>query len=168
MGRLMVAVSRLYTDTNVFIALGEGSDEISTLLFQLVDRQMPGQSSLFTSELTLAELLVLPHRQHKDELIKLYDNWVRASPWLNVGPVSRDVLWHASRIRAGYASIKLPDAIHVAFGFGCSHFLTGDRRLPNELELPSERQELESGPIRLKALVLDKATVAGVLAERQP
>lgn len=165
----MPAVSRLYLDTNIFIALGEGSDDISTVLYELIGRQVPDEDFLFTSELSLAELLVQPYRQKNDELVSLYDNWIRPGSWLTVGPVDRSVLWYAAQVRVQYNSIKLPDAIHLstAIGFECTHFLTGDKRIPDEIELWHERWGMVRGPSRLSVIRLSVDMVRELVAERR-
>lgn len=140
----MEVVGRLYLDTNIFIRLGEGADDaVSRLLRDLiVSQEENGETFLCTSELTLAELLVHPYRNSDDRLIQLYDNWLTpGSTWLEVGPVARETLWYAAVLRNQYQAVKLPDAIHLstAIGFECSHFLTGDQKLPAEVALRHSR-----------------------------
>src|SRR6185312_2986825 len=154
------SVRRLYLDTNVFIAMAEGEDRLSSILYEMVGTQEPDEPFLYTSELSLAELIALPYRHSNDALIQLYDDWITDGGWLSVGPVARSVLWHAALIRSQYASIKLPDAIHLstAIGFECAHFLTGDQRLPKNIELFHERWGIRNGPIQLEVLTLTNET----------
>ncbi|MBO6724924.1 MAG: PIN domain-containing protein [Rhizobiaceae bacterium] len=143
---------RLYFDTNVIISLGEGTDEIAGLLTELFGKQVPSEMPfLCTSELTLAEVLVKPYRERDDHLIRQYESWLVTGDMIEVGPVHRSVLQYAAVLRSQYRSIKLPDAIHVstAIGFGCSHFLTGDLGLPDEIELFHEREGVRKGPAKL-------------------
>ncbi|WP_048645353.1 type II toxin-antitoxin system VapC family toxin [Nitratireductor soli] len=139
----MEAIKRLYLDTNVFIELGEGEDARQQLLYDIVASQAAGEPLfLCTCELTLAELLVRPYRDRNDQLIELYDNWIfRGNTWLDVGPVTRDVLWAAALVRRQYPGVKLPDAIHIsaAFGFQCSHFLTADLKVPETIQITNDR-----------------------------
>ena len=141
-------VERLYLDSNVLISLGEGRDEIAFLLTELAIGQKPSQRSfLCTSELTLAEVLVKPYRDEDERLIRRYENWIVPGGFLDVGRVDSSVLRDAAALRANYRSIKLPDAIHLstAMEFGCSHFLTGDTRIPVRIELPRARQGTSYG-----------------------
>ena len=150
-----MAVGRLYLDTNIFIALKEGGGPVATLLVELVAAVKPGQLPfLFTSELTLAELLPKPYAERRDDLIDQYDNWILPSGWLNVGPVSRDVLWYAAVLRSQHRSIKLPDAIHVstAFGFECTHLLTADTDLSGKIELHHSRFGVTRGHLAVEVL----------------
>ena len=137
--------SRIYLDTNIFIALKETGGEIGLKLVDVLGAVPLGpQTVLATSELTLAELLTKPYADKRDDLIAQYDNWILASSWLEVGPVSRDVLWYAAVLRSHYKSLKLPDAIHVstAIGLGCSHFLTTDAGIRDTYELLHARYGL--------------------------
>src|SRR3972149_5254182 len=142
MGRLM-AVSRLYVDANVYIRLFEGTDELSRVLSELFSIDRNSEPYLATSELTLAEVLVLPTRRKDVQLISLYENWTIWNSYIEVGPIVRDVLRCAAILRASYLSLKLPDAIHLATALlmRCSHFLTADERLGGEYEMLVGRNE---------------------------
>ena len=84
-----------------------------------------------TSELSLAELLVKPLELRRSDLADTYRNWVVDSDFLDVLPVSREILQQAAHLRAADKALKLPDAIHVAAAqrAGCTHFLSRDKRL---------------------------------------
>ena len=119
---------RIYLDTNIYIQAFEGGNSRLIELF-CAEPDIEG-AFLFTSELTLAELLVLPYRQSNDALISKYNNWTTNSDVLGVGPLDREVLQYAALLRSQYTWLKLPDAIHVssAIGFECSHFLSSDKQ----------------------------------------
>lgn len=163
----MASIERLYLDTNVFIAMAEGIDDLSTQLYEFTGNQSRERPFFCTSELSLAELLVQPYRDENEPLIQLYDNWMHSSAWLEVRQVDRAVLRHAAIVRQQYRSIKLPDAIHIstAIGMGCTHFMSGDLRLPTKISLSLSRRGAESAPATLKVLPLDLDTVAGINGE---
>jgi predicted nucleic acid-binding protein len=124
---------------------------------------------LCTSELSLAELLVRPYREKNETLIQLYDNLIqRQNPWLEVGPVDHQTLWYAAVLRAGYPSIKLPDAIHLttAIGFSCSHFLTADARIRGPVELLHEREGRFRGSASLEVLRPDASVLKSIIESR--
>jgi predicted nucleic acid-binding protein len=154
MGRLMVAVSRLYVDTNIFIRLFEHNDELSRALTALFTAQRSGRPFLATSELTLAELLVTPFKEGNDVLIEDYDAWMISNSQLEVSPVVRPVLWYAAILRSQYAALRTPDAIHVspAMRTQCSHFLTADKRLTNRYELAPHRYGMVKGPLAVEVV----------------
>lgn len=166
----MPDVRRLYLDTNIFIALGEGGGDLGRLLIELIAQQMPNEPLfLCTSELALAELLVRPYRTGDAGLIQLYDNWiVQGSSWLDVGPVTRDVLWSAALIRQDQTAIKLPDAIHIAtaIGFECSHLLTADTGIPKTIRIEHERWGWKRVSAPLHTLRPDEDTLRSIISGR--
>ncbi len=148
-------ITRLYLDANILILLGEGKDERASLLTELaVGQETSSTPFLCTSELTLAELLVKPYREQDDRLIQQYENWMTPGGFMEIGPVHSSALRYAAVLRSQYGSIKLPDAIHLstAIGFGCSHFLSGDTRIPDRIELFHTRWGLTRGPSILDVL----------------
>lgn len=124
---------RIYLDTNFFIAMLEPADEALaaqlTRLYSLNDGSI--EPFLATSELTLAELLVGPYKGNNGHLIRTYENMFTPGGVLEVGPIDRNVLKQAARLRALQPQLKLPDAIHIATAQAhqCSHFLTYDLRV---------------------------------------
>jgi predicted nucleic acid-binding protein len=72
---------------------------------------------------------------------------IASSGGFEVQPVSRDVLIEAAGLRAHRASIKLPDAIHIATArmSSCTFFVSDDRRLP----LPADLTLLPVNPFTL-------------------
>ncbi len=164
----MVRIDRLYLDTNIFIALAEGADDLSRALWDIVGIQKPDELFLCTSELTLAELLVRPYRQKDDELLRLYDNWLVSGGLFEVAPIDKPILWGAAIIRAGYSTIRLPDAIHLstALRMGCSHVLSADRGIPDELDIRSRQPGEDAGPARLTTLRPDPSTLETIIRMR--
>lgn len=163
-------VDRLYLDANILIALGESKGEIPDLLTELVAQQKPTPIPfLCTSELTLAEILVLPYRESDDELIERYDGWLTTGSFMEVGPVDRSVLWYAAMLRADYKTIKLPDAIHIstAIGFGCTHMLTADSRLPDTIEMMHHRLGISKGFATLNILRPEAQTLRHIIKEKR-
>jgi predicted nucleic acid-binding protein len=121
---------RVYLDTNVFIYAIEGYPEFVDELNEFFDSIDAGNLRAFTSELTLAEVLVRPLMDGNLEIQTAYQQALQSSEGLEVVPVSREVLIEAARLRA-VVNFRLPDAIHGATAIltGCETFLTNDRRL---------------------------------------
>lgn len=117
---------RIYLDTNALIAIVE-----TGRAFPVIERLLgDDRVGLFTSELTLAEILVVPFRDDDAALIATYQRMAAGSSFLAFVPLTRDVLVSAARLRAGSAA-KTADAIHVATAasLGCRVVLSSDRRL---------------------------------------
>jgi predicted nucleic acid-binding protein len=168
MGALM-ELKRLYLDANILILLGEGKDERASLLTELAAGQEPSSTPfLCTSALTLAELLVKPYRETDDRLIQQYENWMTPGGFMEIGPVHNSALRYAAVLRAQYRSIKLPDAIHLstAIGFGCSHFLSGDTRIPDRIELYHTRWGVTRGPSIVDVLRPDPDVLRNIIRTR--
>lgn len=119
---------RLYLDTNILIALHEGEGPRQRLLEILLVTGFEKGMRFSTSALTFSELLVRPYRDSKLELARTYHALSDGPDWLDVLPVSSDVLDRAALIRSSASSIKLPDAIHLASASqdGCGSFLSAD------------------------------------------
>jgi predicted nucleic acid-binding protein len=126
---------RIYLDTNVFIEAVEGRGALSQLVTSLL-LQTPNRvpQRLMTSEFTLSELLVKPLEMRRDVLVQVYDNWTITNDYLEVVPVTREVLRGAAELRSRDKTLKLPDAIHLstAAGMRCKYFLTQDRRIKGQ------------------------------------
>jgi predicted nucleic acid-binding protein len=123
---------RLYVDSNVFIAMLERSDDLAGLLLRLLSTPgRAGNTHFLTSELTLAEILVLPYRTSNRQLASGYGDWVGGSETVEARAINRSILLSAAELRAAVPSLRLPDAIHLATAkdHHCTRFLTFDKRL---------------------------------------
>ncbi|MGK7894341.1 MAG: type II toxin-antitoxin system VapC family toxin [Xenococcus sp. (in: cyanobacteria)] len=129
--------SRIYVDTVVLIYAVEQAQIYGSLLAELWAKRQAGNLAIFTSELTLMELLVIPIRNSHTFLIEAYERLLR-SPQIQLLPIDQLILREAARLRAIMPSLRTPDAIHVATAMtsGCSQFLTNDRRLRIISDLP--------------------------------
>jgi predicted nucleic acid-binding protein len=126
----------LYLDSNALICALEGDDEELRESFRRLFKTVIF-FQMHTSELSLAELLVDPHRRGDDQLIERYKRLFQTSRngFVKVMPVSTSVLtWAASfrgrQMRFTDYRTKLADSIHAATAYlsGCSHFMTSDHR----------------------------------------
>ncbi len=138
----MDRVGSIYLDTNLFILAFETPGEAAAQATLLLSKGKATSPSRFvTSELTLAELLVMPYRKGNADLAELYYQLFGGDQWFDVRPVTRDILISAARLRAVSPARKLPDAVHVATAIasGCTHFLSSDKGIgpgPTETTLP--------------------------------
>jgi predicted nucleic acid-binding protein len=135
MGSMMT--KRAYFEANIFITAFESNLAVREDARMLLEEAESNQSIVtFTSELTLAEILVKPLRDKNSQLVSKYKEMISNSGLFRVVPISRRVLVRASELRYEYNSLKLPDAIHVATAqlSQCHFFVSNDLRLP----LPAE------------------------------
>jgi predicted nucleic acid-binding protein len=143
MGSLTISMVRIYLDANAVIDSRESSAGRGPALRELIIDVRNIGYSLVTSELTLAEVLVVPLRglvdrspEDEDPESRELHDWYLANlkpehAVILTLPMTQRVLVRAALIRARVTGIKLPDAIHVATAIegGASYFLTADRRL---------------------------------------
>ena len=131
MGPVTIASgTRVYLDANVMIYASELPDAYP-LLTAMLDRAERGEVATVTSALTLAEVLVLPIRTGNALVEDAYRTRLAGGSTLAVHDVTRDVLARAAALRASTASLRPPDAIHLATAIvtGCDVFLSNDGRL---------------------------------------
>ncbi len=121
---------QIYLDTNAAILLVEGEGPLRDLMQNLTSKASSQPSAILaTSALTVSELLVKPLRDGDTRLVEVYRTWGSGLPWLQIVPVSNNILDLAAQLRARRNGLKLPDAIHVAsaLAVATTHFLTEDR-----------------------------------------
>lgn len=134
----MILGSRLYLDTNVFMYAIEGHESYADVLEHLFGVIATQKIPVLTSELTLAECLVMPLKTGNTALAALYQQHLRTHAGLECVAVARDILLEAAHLRA-ISNMKLPDAIHVATALAtqCDMFISNDKgiRTPATLTL---------------------------------
>jgi predicted nucleic acid-binding protein len=121
-------VSRVFWDTNLYIYLFEDYGRFSALASSLRSKMLERGDQLFSSALTLGEILVKPMEQGDTGLCRKYEKAVLATTSL----ISFDL-----EVARRYASLRCdrslraPDAIQLACAAsaGIDLFVTNDRRL---------------------------------------
>lgn len=128
---------RVYLDANAIILAMEGEPPAAEAMVAIMEHRSADFATV-TSQLSMAEILVAPIRERDFSRIEVYAGLLAGGGQLECLAVSRDVLLTAARIRAAHPSLKLPDAIHLASAecAGCSHIITGDKRLAAHAPLP--------------------------------
>jgi predicted nucleic acid-binding protein len=121
---------RVYFDTNVFTYLVEGYAAFQTSLNEIRESILHQEAEIFTSELTLCEVLVLPFRSNNTEVVNIYRQLIEESGAFTLLPTKRETYIRASLIRA-QMGLKMADAIHMATAveYGCEVFVSNDTGL---------------------------------------
>jgi len=122
-------VSRIFWDTNLFIYLLEGAGKPFEFTQRVMVRMAERRDDLFTSTLTLGELLVKPLEMNRPDLADRYERML-STRGIHIVDFNRD----AARIYAGLRqdrTIRPPDAIQLscAGAAGIHLFITNDSRL---------------------------------------
>jgi len=125
-----LAGARIYLDANAFIAYAEDYPQFGSVLENLFRNLETNDIEIVTSELTVAELLVAPLRERRNDLVQEYEELTAPRPNFRRIPVSLGILRLSAQMRA-HLGLKLPDAIHVATGTaeGCKIMVSEDARL---------------------------------------
>jgi len=136
------AAIRIYFDLNALIRLVESTDEDMLYLLQ---QAASGVVRAVTSEVALAEVLVKPMKDGDGQVIAGYDALFQDDEFMEVVPVTRDILRRSAASRAAIGN-KGMDAIHVATAevAECTIFLSSDLRL----RLPQTLTRLRLDQIR--------------------
>jgi predicted nucleic acid-binding protein len=121
-------VSRIFWDTNLFIYLIEDYGKLSERVVRLRQRMNERQDELYTSTLTLGEILIKPFEANNEILARRYETALLQGAVLV--PFDRD----AARLYAGIRrdrTIRPPDAIQLACAARAQVdlFITNDERL---------------------------------------
>ena len=127
MNGISVTTSRIYLDSNAVIRFIESAE---TTIGSVFDRARIGLVRIFTSELTLAEVLVAPFRNAEHELVAAYDEFLKGDDLMTVVPIDRTILFQSANFRA-VSGTRTPDSIHVATAMAthCDLFISSDKRL---------------------------------------
>ena len=121
-------MSRIFWDTNLFVYLVEQKGPLSRRVEAVRRRMIVRGDDLFTSALTLGELLVKPVTGGNRDLTRRYEQLVLSGA--TVLPFDLRAAPHFAEICQD-RSIRAPDAIQLACAAaaGTDLFITNDRRL---------------------------------------
>lgn len=121
-------MSRVFWDTNLFIYLFEGRGAQADRVAALRERILERRDQLFTSALTLGEILVKPVEANDNALAARYTRAIEATAV--VVPFAAEAAPTYARIRLD-RSIRPPDAIQLACAAAAEIdlFVTNDERL---------------------------------------
>jgi len=125
-------MSRVFWDTNLFIYLFENYGDLSKQVISMRERMLEREDHLFTSALTLGEILVKPLEKGDDELVRNYAEAISATATLL--PFDGETAADYARIRKD-RSIKAPDAIQLACAAHAriDLFITNDEHLRSKV-----------------------------------
>jgi predicted nucleic acid-binding protein len=127
-----MGMSRVFWDTNLFIYLIEGTGERGEAVRHLRERMLARSDRLFTSTLTLGEVLVKPTEANQPELVTKYEELLTAGA--TILPLDVKAARAFAAIRRD-RSIKPPDAIQLACAAEAKIdlFITNDERLSQKV-----------------------------------
>jgi uncharacterized protein len=123
-----MGMSRVFWDTNLFIYFLEGNDRLSLATRQLRESMLVRGDQLFTSAITLGEVLIKPLERGDRTLCTKYEEIVTRSATLI--PFEASAARQYAAIRAD-RSLRAPDALQLACAASVKLdlFVTNDYRL---------------------------------------
>jgi predicted nucleic acid-binding protein len=97
------------------------------------------KKSIFTSVITITEVLPKPVSVNHEELVEKFMNFLMREENINLLEISPDIAEKAGRLRGKYKSLKTMDAIQIATAIttGIDAFVTNDIKLKqiNEIKI---------------------------------
>jgi len=121
-------MSRIFWDTNLFIYLFEDFGEFSSQVATLRSRMLTRGDELFTSAVTLGEILVKPMQKSDTKAVAYYQKLLTTTA--AVLPFEEKAAVVYARLR-GDRSLRPPDAMQLACAAsaGVDLFITNEARL---------------------------------------
>ena len=121
-------MSRIFWDTNLFIYLWEDFGKLSSQVLTLRNRMLTRGDELFTSAITLGEILVKPIQKQDAKAVAYYQKLIATTAV--VIPFEEKAALAYARLRAD-RSLRPPDTIQLACAAtaGTDLFITNDVRL---------------------------------------
>jgi predicted nucleic acid-binding protein len=125
-------MSRVFWDTNLFIYLIEGAGDRAEAVLRLRERMLARKDRLFTSTLTLGEVLVKPTEANQPELAAKYEELLTTGATILTFDVKAARTFATIRRDR---TIRPPDAIQLACAAQANVdlFITNDDRLSQKV-----------------------------------
>lgn len=133
----MTEFKRVFVDTAPIIYYLENSSLYMDAIKKFFTKCIEENIQIVTSAITIEEYLVFPYSSGKMEFA---DNFKRFIEYMNIEVVDIDskIAEQGAKIRGQYKNFKAMDALQIATAIvsGCDMFLTNDKQLRQEKELP--------------------------------
>jgi predicted nucleic acid-binding protein len=125
-------MSRIFWDTNLFIYLVEASGDHSKRVARLAERMLDRGDQMFTSTMTLGEVLVKPAELGNDSLRQAYEDILKRNAVLI--PFDEDAARLYAELRRDH-TLRAPDAIQLSCAARArvDMFITNDERLSTKI-----------------------------------
>ncbi|HOO71590.1 MAG TPA: PIN domain-containing protein [Spirochaetota bacterium] len=127
---------RLMIDTSPIIYFIEESEKYLSVIQGIFEYGKKDGNQLFTSVITLSEVLTQPLKNNRNDLVEKYKNFLLSSDDFTVYSIDPLISEKSALLRARY-SIRTPDAIQLAVGIenNATLFVTNDTKLKKIKEI---------------------------------
>ena len=133
----MTEFKRVFVDTAPIIYYLENSSLYMDAIKKFFTKCIEENIQIVTSAITIEEYLVFPYSSGKMDFA---DNFKKFIEYMNIKVVDIDskIAEQGAKIRGQYKNFKAMDALQIATAIvsGCDMFLTNDKQLRQEKELP--------------------------------
>ncbi len=133
----MIEFKRIFIDTAPFIYYLENNNLYFEKMKRFFTSCIEEKIDILTSAITVEEYLVYPYSNGN---IELEENFEKFLSYMNIKviPIDKDIAKQGARVRANYKEFKAMDALQIATAIksGCDVFLTNDKQLKQENEIP--------------------------------
>ncbi|MGM0619884.1 MAG: type II toxin-antitoxin system VapC family toxin [Bacteroidota bacterium] len=121
---------KVFIDTAPFIYYIENDKKYTKILGNIFDLNVAGEINFSTSVITLLELLIVPLKNNRLDLVEKYETIFSNSDTLELIEINIEISKLAAKYRSKY-NFKTPDAIQLACAEFCDaeYFLTNDKQL---------------------------------------
>lgn len=125
-------------DTNCLIYYIERHPDYYPLVKSLFQAIENGNLRAITSAITLTEVLTLPFRSKRTELVKKYHQILTNTENIELLPIDTVIARQAAILRAGYSQLRTPDALQLSAAIfaKADAFIGNDFRLKGIREIP--------------------------------
>jgi predicted nucleic acid-binding protein len=133
----LAGLSRLGLDTTPFLYFVEGHPHFASLCTAVFTAVEEGEIEVYTSVLTLSEVLTRPLAVGDGALEGAFRDLLTRTRGVHLVAVSPAIGGIVSRLCFRYGGLRTADAVQIATAIasGCEAFLTGDARLKRVTEI---------------------------------
>lgn len=124
-------VESVFIDTAPIIYYIEAHEEYGPLIKDVISLFQSGKRPIFTSVITVTEVLPVPVSLKDEELAKKFVSFLKRGENINLLEISSNIAEYAGRLRGKYDSLRTMDALQLAAAVhaGADSFLTNDVKL---------------------------------------
>lgn len=124
-------IDSIFIDTAPIIYYIEAHNEFGPLIKKVISLFQTGKRPIFTSVITITEVLPVPVSLNNDELVKKFVSFLKRGENIDLLEISSNIAEYAGRLRGKYNSLRTMDALQIAAAVqaGSGAFLTNDVKL---------------------------------------
>lgn len=124
----------LFIDTNIFIYALEDNGQLGNISRGLLTQVKQKNPTVFTSVLTIEEILTGVFKENLEAKIPQYLEFVSGGGLITILEFDQNTSIVCARLRSQY-NLKTPDAIQVSCALACGakYYLTAVKRIPKRI-----------------------------------